>query len=464
MTNMRASAGWAYRAYGVDLTGAVAIVVCARRAGRGVQVTPVQVDAAHPLPVGRRDAVATAMPPRESLAMWVRAPFASLRKARRVFPTLLDIQLPFPLDDCLYRFLGAARVGQGDTAAVEALGVVVRRSDLDHRLASLSALGIDPHVVDLAGLALWDGSLEAVPPSATESDRVVVCLAGDATVVAGRSGRYGGVQSIADADPAAIDRFLLAQLGSDWRSRASQGSTVRWIWCGSGAANGGAVESLQTALALPAAVAVTTPDDPARFLARALAVRALQSGALRCNLRAGEREHPAVIRRMTKRRLMVATMILAAGLLLIGAAFVAQRVAGRRLAVLQRAVRERASAVVGYPVVARGEDAEQVVARAVERQMTALRPFRAMFAPSLLETLIDAVRGVGAAGCAIQTLTLSHAELELTVHAASDEALDDAVRKLNAAGCSVRRTGAPRVVEGGVTQALTRHMAGEAAR
>lgn len=465
MTKEQASAGWARRAYGVDVAAGRVVVVCARRTGRGLRIVPVPCDASHPLRPGPGDAVAVAMPPRESLAMWVRAPFRSLRKARRVFPTLLDIQLPFPLDSCLHRFVGVARGATPSPSGVDALGVAVRQSDLDTRLARLAEHGIDPHVVDLAGVALWTGSYDAVPAAPVETDRVIVSLAGDATVVAGQAGRYGGVQSVAAADPMAIDRFLSAQLGSDWRRRADSPGRLCWLWCGPDAADDACVRALTEALALPATVAVTTAEVPETFLARALATRALKSGPLRCNLRHGDREHPAVTRRLTGRVAMAAAVVLVAGLALAGVGTWARHTSDRRLMAIRKAFEARASDLMGYPVTARGADAVRLVEREVERRVVAMRPFQEMFAPSLLTTLVDVAREVGLAGGAIRALTVSREELVVTVRAPSEAVLSAVEGRLSGAGYAVRPSGAVRVdEEGGVTRLFARGVAGGGVR
>lgn len=92
-----AAAGWARRACGVDLVADRLLVVPAVRRGRsGHWENPISS-----APTGwrpPRDAVVVGcLLQRESFTRWLTVPLAAAAKARRVLPSLLDIELPFSL-------------------------------------------------------------------------------------------------------------------------------------------------------------------------------------------------------------------------------------------------------------------------------------------------------------------------------------------------------------------------------
>ena len=99
--------------------------------------------------------VAAALPVHSTFSLRLRAPFSSVAKAEKVWPALLDIQLPFPLDSAVYRFLAPVRTADGQ---VETLAVAIRREDLAAWQARWQAAGFAPWVADHEGLALWSRS------------------------------------------------------------------------------------------------------------------------------------------------------------------------------------------------------------------------------------------------------------------------------------------------------------------
>ena len=90
----------------------------------------------------------------------LRADSASRAKAEKVFPSLLDIQLPFPLEDCLYQFVEFRRTSEG---MVSALVCAARREAIQACLDRYQAQGADPMLLDHEGLALWTQSLVEWP-------------------------------------------------------------------------------------------------------------------------------------------------------------------------------------------------------------------------------------------------------------------------------------------------------------
>jgi len=233
---------------------------------------------------------------RESFTRGLEAPFSATQKGAKVLPTLLDIQLPFPLEACVYQFLDLRRTSQKTTRAV---AVCARETDAARRLALLSEVNVDPVVLDQEGLALWTQSLREAPPAAGEQDafRVLVHLRAESAVaVIGRGEEFLGAHSLSRDIVSHLGRLLRAY-GPEAAGNGAGGPEdaaaprTAWFWAGAGA-DRSAVAAMQGALAEAWPGRSVIHDDPATFLVRALATRALLPGPLRCNLRTGRLAHP----------------------------------------------------------------------------------------------------------------------------------------------------------------------------
>lgn len=106
--------------------------------------------------------VAALMPTEQGLARWLDTPFSSLKKTERVLPSLLDVQLPFPLEACSCSFCHIKRAGSGSRA----LAVAARRESVQGELDKLGALGLDPQSLQYEALAFWKLSAEELPAAA----------------------------------------------------------------------------------------------------------------------------------------------------------------------------------------------------------------------------------------------------------------------------------------------------------
>ena len=216
-------------AYGVDVQGDTVVVVRGERSRAGVKHSSVaggadSLDAA----VREGAVVAAGLSSAGSFTRWLEAPFAGTRKTRKVLPTLLDIELPFALEDCIYSFLGLERTLAGKTRA---LAVVARRGDVEAKLRSLNELGVDPVLLDQEGLALWTQSLaeKPLPPGSSDRARVVVYLGVNRSCVAiGKGGAYLCSHGLTSAEPAHISRILRAKTDAG----QDQGVDIEWFWTG----------------------------------------------------------------------------------------------------------------------------------------------------------------------------------------------------------------------------------------
>jgi hypothetical protein len=159
---------------------------------------------------------------------------------------------------------------------------------------------------------------------------------------------------------------------------------------------------VQAELAREWPVAFQAHADPASFLARALATRALLGGALRANLRAGSFAHPALLAHARRLRVAAAAAAAAAGLVLLSGAIGAVAAAAHREAAFDTALAELADRLAGYHVTARGSHALQAVREASTQRREVLGPFRGIVEPSRLGALGDVVRAAAGSGVRLE--------------------------------------------------------------
>jgi hypothetical protein len=385
-------------AAGVDLAGGWASVVLATR-GRGGPAFTVLADGAAELSPELRqrlDRLAAsgawtvgALAVHETFLRRLTAPFPSIAKARRVFPSLLDIQLPFPLESCSCAYLDAAATPDRQ---VSALAVAARREDVARALERFGAAGVDPVRLDHEGVALWVRSTRELP-LAHQAARVVIYLGTDRTsyvtgrgrtVLAASGVRFGARDFLDPARGADALRHLAARL-TPWL-RAQDVESAQWAWAGPGAAQPELVAAIRRALSLPEETSFFVHQQPASFLARALAARAIAADPLSCNLRLGDQEHPrhrAAVAAGIRRGVGLA---LAASLAVVAVNVAWLSVLQQRRDALQQQVQALARSLAGAERVPRGQEV-LTAERALQERAPLFEPFHRALAPSLLHQL-----------------------------------------------------------------------------
>jgi len=428
MSKRNASLPWAQACYGIDLQGEKAVIVRGeRRHGRATFATVSPRDPLFAEAIRARVPCVACLTARESLTRWLEAPFSSSRKAGRVFPTLLDIQLPFALEDCVYSFLSA----RGPRHVTRALAVAARLEDVHKKLEALAALGIDPMALDHEGLALWTQSLREAPVEPGEENglRMIVHLRGEpSTLVVGRGGEFLGAHPVRPGDAGQIRRFL--------KPHGAPSGRTRWFWVGAGAQDARKVSDLHALLSREWPGPSAVPADPETFLARALAERALLAGPLRCNLRCGSLTHAATMARAKRRWASAAALFLAAGFILCGCGVAASVAARQREAAVDRAFRSLADSLAGFPVNAKGSAAIQKVGDKVHKKMENLKPFLNVFDPSLTVTLAALADSAKRNSLRLDRVSLGRDKVQVTGVARSWTGGDDLLAELQRWGYS----------------------------
>lgn len=436
-------APWAVRACGVDWNGGAPIAVEARlRRGQPV-FTPLTPEAVAASPSDVKTAVAGALPPGRAMAVWLQTPLSVPSKARRVLPTLLDMAMPFALEDCVYAFTpldrhrplaGEAVVSDAtkDSGKLGALAVAARRDDVTAQLALYTDKGFDPHVLDHEGLALWTEAQRTVPSTDAADVRAVVWVReSEALLALGAGQRFWSAHRITDMAGGTLARTVRVQLDAVAGGRHAK-APLSWLWGGAAAATCAALRSRVEA-DLPAAVSLDLPGGET-FLAGALAVRALMAGPLQFNLRREVLAHPAVRRQTAAQHRRRAAWLAAAALLLLAANAVCAHARAQRLQVVQAQFKTTIDRVAGWPVAAAGDNALLIAQRELAARQEAYRPVARLFGPSLLESLDRLLAGASASGVSLQSLYLRFDSLTLKGAAASQANAESLVRHLRQSG------------------------------
>lgn len=435
--------------YGVALSGKTAQVVRSRRGSAGlVRQTVVSsaaaagwsewlADSARP-----ENVIAGCVMVQESLTLWIQTPFASVSKAEKVLPSLLDVQLPFPLESCHYRFVDSRRMPDGTT---QSLAVAARRESIRVRLDAYRAQRLNPVLLDHEGLALWTQSREEYPwlgeparnPSRGEVGRhsasehmfrVILWVDVDhVTLVIGKGDRYQNAHSILANLPALkagsdvgvalaglvgrLQRIVRAELPA--APEATREPRVHWMACGVGARQEELINRLHQSLAAEWPGPLTIHREPEAFLARALGARALTHGPLRCNLRINDLAHPLLLRQVRRHAITPAVLFLAAGLLLCGLNLAWHLLAAHRVADIKQTVTTLAAGLAPGTRIPYGQEireAQKVASQRAEREA----PFLNAFEPSLAGRLAELIREGKTQGVAYETLTLQRNGFLLT--------------------------------------------------
>ena len=446
--------------YGIDLSGQRLVVVKTSRSRKGVEHNVV-FNQAGPLDTALRAAIqagagtgdaltAAAIPIHESFTRWLQSPLASIEKARKVLPSLLDAQLPFPLETCVYDFVQIRRTAAGK---VDALAVAAREADVSARLDALRATGVDPVILDHEALALWTQSVAEIPLE-RNAVRVVACLGADhAAIVIGRCPESGlpefqsahsvrmDIESLmlSPASPdeaqlkplaARIQQILKVQLPND------TSPTIQWAWAGPRADREDRLRMLSAAIELPGEPKFMTHSDPSSFLARALATRALEDVALRCNLRSGSLIHPLEVQYRNRAKTRSAVAILVAGILLCGMNLGWRGLIAWKRQDLDDRVTALAHELAQTSRIPRGQEV-LTAQRAIEQRAGLTAPFAEAFEPSLTVLLSNILRTAQKNRIALDSLSLRADSVSLRGTAGDWDRCGTLVRLLRDGGFTV---------------------------
>jgi len=206
---------------------------------------------------------------RETFTRWIEAPFSSARRARKILPTLLDIKLPFALEDCVYGFPRLSGAEGGRPGRWRRLPAAERREELE----ALKSLGADPWGWTTRGWRSGPGLTEC-PAAPGRNDG-----AEGHRVAGGRElrSRAGARRRVPQRTRRRL-RSCRADQPSAPRAVTGRPAPAEWLWTGPDAESAERVAAPQGATRLRVAGVSVTVRDPRSFLARALVTRAITSG------------------------------------------------------------------------------------------------------------------------------------------------------------------------------------------
>lgn len=367
---------------GIDLAGRRVIAVRATRSGRGVRFEAAAVPAGGPYVAG--------MPAHSAIARRMVVPLASPDKARRVLPSLLDVQLPFPIESCIHQFLEVGAVGH----QTEALAIAARREDVRALLDRLRSSGVDPIALDHEALSLWDRFLAEMPPSGDDIRAILYAGEDRHTVVVGRGARFISVHGgrLVAPDAQRIHTFLRAHL--------NESADLPFDWAITGPR---AADVSRADLKRPEGTRYLNVREPETFLARAYAARALRPGPLICNFRIGEFEHPAATAGRAAAERRSSAMVMAAAGVVLAMSLGWWGYLRHRDAALQSELTALAAELTGIPKPPRGQEV-MLAKRAAAEQSPRLGPFNRMLEPSLLHAVGNLLSVAGRSGVTLSEI------------------------------------------------------------
>lgn len=426
--------------HGVSISAKMAIIV---RATRSVTGRINHSTSAWPLTSGSGPGHAEKISPPaagcigidESLTIWLDTPFTSKLKAARVLPSMLDVQLPFPLDDCFYCFVKYRRKAAGK---ISVLAVAARRTTIQQRLEAYIAAGIDPLIIDHEGLALWQESLREAPcdkphglaysaeakllaakdglaqkgENSPRSDitRVVISLEPDhVAFVIGSGGIFLNAHSLqisveTGTEMKLEDVFLRMQ--RVLRAELQADKKVEWVFCGALARQPATVNALHRLLSAEWPGSFMVHKSPETFLARAISSRALAGREHACNLRQGDLTHPEILAKNRKRSARAVWTLLLAGMTLCIFNLAWQTAGSLRFKKAREEVSRLAGEIVPGRFVPYGREVEEA-RKTVQKRLDEFSPVMRVFA----EPLSTRLAGMINAG---RTARLSFTRLEIT--------------------------------------------------
>jgi phosphoribosylcarboxyaminoimidazole (NCAIR) mutase len=366
--------------------------------------------------LSRHDVVlAGVMSAQESFARWIHTPLNAPEKALRVLPSLLDVQIPFPLEICEHT---VAAVQRAENRAVDLLAVAARREDVRQRLSEYEKAALDPEILDHEGLALWTQSLREAPLERGAARIVAYVGLDHSTLVVGHGTDQGftGAHGVRIGFKQLLDRQAGDEAARQFAVRAQQVTraqipgriskdSLQWFWTGPGAEEPDAIQSLENVLQNLGPPVFRTHAKAPAFLARALAIRALGGAPLPCNLRGKSTAHPKTASRISALHRRTVQWLSAAGIALCVAGMTWQGILQARDHEIQTELTRTAQSLSGLQQVPKGQEL-LVTRRALKDQADHYKPFLAFFRPSQADLLARVLQKCTQLGIRIESLSL----------------------------------------------------------
>ena len=352
--------------------------------------------------------VVSALPADQCILRWLRTPLKDKSKARKVLPGLLDLEIPFKLDDFRYFFLQLSDQASG---AYAALAAAARVKEVTARRASLHEASVDIDLLDAESLGLWQGissKLGDAPSLVIDvSAERSLLLVADATTLHFQLPVSSGVDDIKSGAGATFVKSIQRALHALPESLNYNHS----VWLSGQNAEGQVSELLEQALEKDAEVAYL-PDGES-CIAQGLAERALQCSDTSLNFLLGE-ESPSLVQAAQKTLRKWAAVFALTGLACLMATQIWQRSVEKRTAGYQQHITELAAKLSGQtPAQMKAYRGQEVLiaTRAMDGRGLNASVFETAVSKGLLPQIADFLDVAGQHGIEIQHLRLSKQNL-----------------------------------------------------
>ena len=427
---VKSSSSWPKVCYGIDLSSSESVVVRAEKKRGKVSWNRAEINnTTLAKAVGDQAVSAVCLSARDSLTRRLEAPFSSRSKALRVFPTLLDIQLPFSIEDCQYNFFDYRKT---DSGTMEALAVAATKENINSKIVSVKEIGFDTEIIDIEGLATWSQILKetSLQDSGYENDlmRAVLILNGDlSSLTIGRGEYFLNSYGLRSTDVKRVIRQVKAHL-------LKSDEKVLWFIAGADATDSDLTSHWKQELSSLSYQNVEVVEDPTSFLARAVAIRSLSGESLCCNLRSGKITHPRIVSHGYKYQFKFAMLLLVTGIFLCAGNIMMQRIVADRNKMVNERFKESVDSLAGYHVTALGADAFSIVEDSIATRKADLTPFIQMFSPSLLDVVADILEVAKKNDLQYESFSLNHKEIFVSGTSGDFDASQELVETLVQAG------------------------------
>lgn len=279
----------------------------------------------------------TASPtPASTLFVPLNTPAMKGTKLKKILPTLLDIQIPLPIVDCVYTFSQY----EGAHAAY-----AVRKADMKAQLESLNEMGCNPCRLVPMAHAAWMLSLSEFPPKEPKEPRALFVAGAQQTVLISGHGETVEKQSIFKTVAAEPARRLKLAFG---------GVPEHLICMVAGAEHQSVVDALSAPEANVSAK-VSTAKSPSYFVARALARDGKNDGnADDANLRTGEFAHPALSRREMRPAFYLKVALAIASIAVLATSIAVMSITKSAEEHSKAVLQNRLTEIAGFPIKSKG--------------------------------------------------------------------------------------------------------------
>ncbi len=367
--------------------------------------------------------------PGSSLFVPLNTPAIQRTKLEKILPSLLDIQVPLPIADCVYAF-----IRYEDTYAAYA----IRKTDVKAQIESLAENGCNPCRLVPVAHATWRLVRSEFPPKKAKEPRALFIAGAQQTVLISGHGDVIENQSV----------FKTAASEPTRRLKLAFGGVPQHLVCiVAGAEHQGVVDALQDPEARLSA-SIATAKAPTYFIARALALDGKNGGGDDdANLRKDEFTHPILLRREKKPAYYLRTALTLATLAVLAASILLLSNTKKAEAHSKAVLKNRLNAVAGFQVKSKGQRALQDA-----RSAMPLRLDEAIL--HSIENRIPRWLSATTTICLQQNIKLQHLSIRadgLTASgvAASANAAHEFIATLASAGINATLTEPPKATEDG---------------